>query len=96
MNIEPVIKRDKNGLARTRFCRETSDGGLDLNVDDIRYSLSPERIADGAARGATCGTSVGSVSQSSATSRTSSRAAGLPKSAAGFRRRDDSAWIIEA
>ena len=53
MNIEPVIKRDKNGLARTRFCRETSDGGLDLNVDDIRYSLSPERIADGAARGAT-------------------------------------------
>jgi len=31
MNLER-IKRDKAGLAETRFCRETLDGGLDLQV----------------------------------------------------------------
>jgi hypothetical protein len=48
-----VIKRDPLGLAQTEFCRELPDGGLDLHVGDIRYQLSPERIADGAALGQT-------------------------------------------
>ena len=43
------IRRDTAGLASTNYCHEVSDGGLDLLEGDIRYQLSPERIADGPA-----------------------------------------------
>lgn len=48
-----TIKRDAQQLAHTEFCHETPDGGLDLHVDEIRYQLSPERIADGPGLGQT-------------------------------------------
>ena len=47
------IKRDENGCARTRFCREEKDGGLTITAGRVRYELSPERIADGPAFGQT-------------------------------------------
>lgn len=50
--MKPII-RDADGLAHTEFCDETPDGGLDLHAGHIRYQLSPERIADGAAFGQT-------------------------------------------
>lgn len=47
------IQRDEQLLAHTEFCHETSDGGLDLEVGNFRYQLSPERIVDGLALGQT-------------------------------------------
>ena len=47
------IQRDAAGLAHTAHCHETADGGLDLVVGELRYELSPERIADGPALGQT-------------------------------------------
>ena len=38
------IKRNKAGLAHTKFCHETPDGGIDLQVGHILYQISPERI----------------------------------------------------
>ena len=50
MQLDPII-RDSAGLAQTRFCRETPDGGLDITfrADTPPYQLTSENIAPDAA-----------------------------------------------
>lgn len=54
-SLDACIQRDSDGLAVTRFCRETLDRGLDIMFKSSAppYQLSPERIADGPALGQT-------------------------------------------
>jgi len=54
MHLDP-IKRDQHGLAETRFCRETPDGGLNITfrADTLPYELEPEGLADAASFAAT-------------------------------------------
>lgn len=44
--IEQEIRRNAQKLAQTRYCRETTDGGITLTAGLVRYEICPERIAD--------------------------------------------------